>query len=355
VKQLKSIVFIEGENCDPAVFQAVREIITNAVEIAYQDKKRLHFIEAFIGKKAKFYYKNKNIDTKNLYTDDIPNEALNLIREHKNVLSGPLASNYSQGFIKHLELDLLHFDINSFKKLPTYLKNNQKIHIKLFGLNELYFNNTTNDEKQNLIKSIQNVFEYAINNKYKSIVLLQKNKMLADVFYHSAKEYYHDIFIAAENCGGNTPNNKILIDDERIDTFFSKFIFNVDKYNLLLVDKNYSFLMKDMLSAISGTTNINSYEMRSSHLGISIFQSPQKLASNLIGYNKANPIPYLLAGILLLNHIEYKEAALLLLTSIQNMFTKKHVPLEVARNIDEAVALNSSDYLNEIKNYLTSC
>lgn len=125
------IPFIEGDGIGPDIWKAASMVIEAAVEKAYEGKRKISWKEVYAGQKA--YDLTKNY---------LPNETLEVIREHLIAIKGPLTTPIGGGFRslnvalrQELDLYVCLRPVRYFNGVPSPLKRPEDCDMVIFREN----------------------------------------------------------------------------------------------------------------------------------------------------------------------------------------------------------------------------
>ena len=79
-----------------------------------------------------------------------------------------------------------------------------------------------------------------------------------------------------------------------------------------------------------------------------IFEATHGTAPKYTGQDKVNPGSLILSGVLMLEYIGWKEAAVMIKKAIEETINKKIVTYDLARQIDGAKEVKTSEFAAEI-------
>jgi isocitrate dehydrogenase len=79
-----------------------------------------------------------------------------------------------------------------------------------------------------------------------------------------------------------------------------------------------------------------------------VFESAHGSAPKYAGQNKVNPSALLLSGAMMLDHLGWSEAAECIISAIGKTVSQKKVTYDLARQIEGATELSTSDFGDEL-------
>ena len=125
------IPFIEGDGIGPDIWNATKKVIDAAVHKAYDSSKKIEWFEVFAGEKA--FDRNG---------EWLPNDTLDMIREHLVAIKGPLTTPIGGGIRslnvalrKELDLFACVRPVRWYKGTPSPLSDPSKVNMTIFREN----------------------------------------------------------------------------------------------------------------------------------------------------------------------------------------------------------------------------
>ncbi len=379
------IPFIEGDGIGPDIWATARKVFEAAVEKAYLNKKKIVWMEVFAGAKAtKIYGKD----------EWLPQETLNALKEYKVSIKGPMTTPIGGGIRsinvairQKLDLYVCQRPVRYFKGVPSPVKEPENVDMIIFRENteDIYagiefeagaqetsevtallkklnkigkvrFPNTTSygikpvsqEGTQRLVKA---AITYAIKNKRKSLTLVHKGnimKFTEGYFrkwgYETAKKFFPEETVSWEECGGNPPNNKLLISDAIADAFLQQILLRPKEYDIIATLNLNGDYLSDALAAQVGGIGIAPGANINYETGIAVFEATHGTAPKYAGYDKVNPSSVILSGEMMFRYLGWNEAADLITKSIEATIAKKMVTYDFARMMDGARELKCSEF-----------
>ncbi|MGC9023082.1 MAG: NADP-dependent isocitrate dehydrogenase, partial [Dissulfurimicrobium sp.] len=258
------IPYIEGDGVGPDIWKATNRVLNAAVERAYNGKRKIEWREVLAGEKA-FNETGKWL----------PDETLDIIKEHVVAIKGPLTTPVGKG-IRSLnvtlrqELDLYACvrPVRYFKGTPSPVKRPEDIDMVIFRENteDVYAGiewEEGSSEAQKIItflkkemgktvrpdsgigikpisrfctyRLMRKAIQYAISNKRDSVTLVHKGnimKFTEGAFrnwgYELARREFPDVIITEQdlhdNYGGDIHDGKIVVKDRIADAMFQQIL-----------------------------------------------------------------------------------------------------------------------------------
>ena len=368
------IPFIEGDGIGIDVTPVMRKVIDTAVKYAYNDKRRIEWMEIYAGEKA--------ID---LYGENqwLPNETYDAINEYGIAIKGPLTTPVGGG-IRSLnvairqQLDLFACvrPIRYFSGTPTPLKDSETTDMVVFrentediyagiewkadspnvkkvldflkhemDVNEIRFPENcglgikpvSREGSQRLIRK---AIRYAIENRRQSVSLVHKGNIMKyteGAFRNWGYELAVSEFGAKELDGGpwctienpQYAGDTILIKDIIADNFLQQILLKPDEYDVIATLNLNGDYISDALAAQVGGIGIAPGANMSDQ--VAVFEATHGSAPKYAGKNRVNPGSIILSAEMMLRHIGWCEAADLVIHGIASAIFNKTVTYDLAR------------------------
>ncbi len=368
------IPFIEGDGIGIDVTPVMRRVVDTAVKYAYNDKRRIEWMEIYAGEKAiELYGQNQWL----------PSETYDAINEYSIAIKGPLTTPVGGG-IRSLnvairqQLDLFACvrPIRYFSGTPTPLKDSETTDMVVFRENteDIYAGIEWKADSLNVKKVldflkhkmdvteirfpdhcglgikpvsregsqrlIRKAIRYAIENRRQSVSLVHKGNIMKyteGAFRNWGYELAVSEFGAKELNGGpwcTIENPKysgetILIKDIIADNFLQQILLKPDEYDVIATLNLNGDYISDALAAQVGGIGIAPGANMSDQ--VAVFEATHGSAPKYAGKNRVNPGSIILSAEMMLRHIGWHEAADLVIHGIASAISNKTVTYDLAR------------------------
>jgi isocitrate dehydrogenase len=199
---------------------------------------------------------------------------------------------------------------------------------------------------------IRMAIQYAIDKKCPSVTLCHKGNIMKftegafkDWGYELAKAEFRDRIVTEDEVykehGGKTPAGKIVIKDRIADSMFQQIQLRPDEYSVIATPNLNGDYLSDAVAALVGGIGLAA----GANIGdrAAMFEATHGTAPKYTGKDMANPGAVLLSGALLLEYLQWFEAAELVNRAVEKTFAeseeiahsgrgkKLHVTYDVAR------------------------
>ena len=318
---MTKVVCISGDGIGPSIVEATRRII-DASGAA------IEWIEADAGLGAFERLGNP-----------LPDETIQLIREHNVALKGPLTTPVGAGF-RSINVALRReFDLyinlrptRSFKGVESRFSDIDLVIFRentegLYSGVERYV-----DEKHSAAESVAIVtragaeriirasFEYAVRHGRRKITLVHKANILkftSGMFLEVGRQ------IATEF-------PQVEFDDKIIDNMAMQMVINPNQFDVIVTTNLFGDILSDLASGLVGGLGLA--PGANIGTGASIFEAVHGSAPDIAGRNIANPAALLLAGTMMLRHLDMREQAQRIETALAEVIAEgRHVTRDLNR------------------------
>ncbi|WP_037585789.1 NADP-dependent isocitrate dehydrogenase [Stenoxybacter acetivorans] len=380
------IPFIEGDGIGVDITPVMIDVINAAVAKAYGGAKKIHWLEVYAGEKAT-----------RVYGDNVwlPEETLATLKEYSVSIKGPMTTPVGGG-IRSLnvalrqELDLYQCvrPVRYFSGVPSPLKDPTKTDMVIYrentediyagieweaesadakkviaflqnemGVKKIRFPNTSGIgikpvSKEGTERLVRAAIRYAIDNDRDSVTLVHKGNIMKfteggfrDWGYALAKNE----FGAAEIGGGpwcefkNPKTGKtITVKDAIADAFLQQILLRPAEYDVIACCNLNGDYISDALAAQVGGIGIAPGANISDQYAI--FEATHGTAPKYAGQDKVNPGSLILSAEMMLRHLGWKEAADLVIASMEKAIGDKQVTYDFARLMDGANEVSCSAF-----------
>ncbi|HKO68845.1 MAG TPA: NADP-dependent isocitrate dehydrogenase [Burkholderiaceae bacterium] len=376
--------YIEGDGTGVDITPVMIKVVDAAVSKAYGGKKKIAWMEVFAGEKA----------TK-VYGPDVwlPDETLAVLREYVVSIKGPLTTPVGGGIRsinvalrQELDLYVCLRPVRYFKGVPSPLKEPEKTDMVIFRENseDIYAGieyEAESDKAKKLIAFLQNdmgvkkirfpltsgigikpvsiegterlvrrAFQYAINNKRKSVTLVHKGNIMKYTEGAFAKWGYalaQREFGAQLLEGGpwmtiKAPHGDIVIKDVIADAFLQQILLRPAEYDVIATMNLNGDYVSDALAAQVGGIGIAPGANMSDT--VAVFEATHGTAPKYAGKDYVNPGSEILSAEMMLRHMGWDAAADLIISSMEKAILSKKVTYDFARQMPGATQVSCSGF-----------
>ena len=380
------IHYIEGDGIGVDITPVMMEVVNAAIAKAYGGQKQIVWKETLAGEKAF-----------NTVGEWLPESTLDSMRTGLVSIKGPLTTPVGGG-IRSLnvalrqkldlfacvrpvrwyegtpspvkspgDVDMIIFRENSedvyagieweagtpeVKKLIDFLQNEM-------GVENIRFPNTSGIgikpiSQEGTARIVRAAFKYAIANDKDSVTLVHKGNIMKfteggfrDWGYQLAKDEFGAVEIDdGPWCTMTNPKtgNEIIIKDVIADAMLQQIITRPAEYGVLTTMNLNGDYISDALAAQVGGIGIAPGANINYDSGVSIFEATHGTAPKYAGLNKVNPGSLILSAEMMLRHMQWFEAADLIVKGMSGAIGAKTVTYDFERLMDDAELLSCSGF-----------
>lgn len=380
------IPFIEGDGIGVDITPVMRKVVDAAVEKAYGGKRKIAWMEIYAGEKATKVYGS---DTW------LPKESLEAVKEYVVSIKGPLTTPVGGGIRslnvtlrQELDLYVCLRPVRYFDGVPSPVKEPSKVNMVIFrensediyagiewpadsaeakkvieflqkdmGVKKIRFPEHCGIgikpvSKEGTTRLVTRAIQYAIDNNLPSVTLVHKGnimKFTEGAFRDWGYEVAREKFAAVAYQGGpwhvlKNPNNgqEIIIKDVIADAFLQQILLRPEDYSVIATLNLNGDYISDALAAEVGGIGIAPGANMSDT--VAMFEATHGTAPKYAGQDKVNPGSIILSAEMMLLHMNWKEAAELIIHGMIGAIRAKTVTYDFARLMKDAKEVSCSQF-----------
>ena len=397
------IPFIEGDGTGPDIWAAASRVLDAAVAKAYQGKRQLVWKEVLAGEKAYNqqgeWLPQESLDTIREYIIAIKGplttpigggiRSLNVaLRQELDLYTCLRPVRYFPGVpspVKHPELtDMVIFrentediyagieyakDSDEAKKLIRFLQEELGVSkIRFPESSGIGIKPVSEEGTQRLVRA---AIRYAIDNGRKSVTLVHKGNIMKYTegafkqwgYELAEREFADQVFTwdqydrIKEEQGSPAADNaqkeaelagKIIIKDAIADIFLQQILTRPAEFDVVATLNLNGDYISDALAAQVGGIGIAPGANINYVTGHAIFEATHGTAPKYAGLDKVNPSSVILSGELMLRHLNWHEAADLIISSMEKTILSKVVTYDFARLMEGANQVKCSQFADAL-------
>jgi isocitrate dehydrogenase len=380
------IPFIEGDGIGPDIWSASRRVLEAAVDKAYGGRKGIIWYEIFAGEKA-----NER------FGEWLPEGTVQAARDFKVAIKGPLTTPVGGG-IRSLNVALRQLldlfacvrPVRYFSGVPSpvlrpadldvviFRENTEDVYagiewksgspdtIRLIEFLEVELGKKVRPDSGVGIKPIspfgtkrlvRKAIRYALDRSRDSVTLVHKGNIMKftegafkDWGYEIARELFPEETISEDQVwsehDGKVPGGKVLIKDRIADSMFQQVLLRPREYSVLATPNLNGDYLSDACAAQVGGLGMAPGANMSDE--IAFFEATHGTAPKYAGQDKVNPSSVILSGVMMLEHLGWKEAADRIVGAIEETIRQKTVTYDLARQMEGARKVACSEYASAI-------
>ena len=245
--------------------------------------------------------------------DPLPKEVLDSIRENKVALKGPVTTPVGTGFmsinVRLRKLLDLYANLRPVRSLPNIVTPFKDVDIIVVRENtEGLYSGIEHEVVPGVMESLKIItekasrriakfaFEYARTHGRKRVTAVHKANIMKltdglflSTFYEVSKDFAD-----------------IQADDKIVDNLCMQLVTNPHQFDVLCLENLYGDIVSDLCAGLVGGLGVVA-GANIGHHG-AVFEAVHGSAPDIAGQNKANPIALLQSAILMLEHLEERDA-----------------------------------------------
>ena len=380
------IPYIEGDGTGFDITPVMIKVVDAAVAKAYGGKRKIHWMEIYAGEKS----------TK-VYGPDVwlPDETLTILRDYVVSIKGPLTTPVGGGIRslnvalrQELDLYVCLRPVRYFKGVPSPVKEPEKTDMVIFrensediyagiewqaetpqakkvieflikemGVKKIRFPGTSGIgvkpvSREGTDRLVRKAIQYAIDNERSSVTLVHKGNIMKftegafrDWGYAIAeREFGAKLLDGGPWMSFRSPKNgkDIVIKDVIADAFLQQILLRPAEYSVIATLNLNGDYVSDALAAQVGGIGIAPGANLSD--SVAMFEATHGTAPKYAGKDYVNPGSEILSAEMMLVHMGWKEAADLIIRSMEKAILAKTVTYDFARLMPGATQVSCSGF-----------
>ncbi|HEX9245604.1 MAG TPA: isocitrate dehydrogenase (NADP(+)) [bacterium] len=380
------IPYIEGDGTGPDIWRATVRVLDAAVRKAYGSKRRIVWFEVFAGEKAHARFGTW-----------LPEETLQMFEHYIVGIKGPLTTPVGGGFRslnvslrQQLDLYACVRPVRYFEGVPSPVRHPEQVDVVVFRENteDIYVGYefaSGSPEAKRLIEYVGREFKwkiredagvglkpmspfgtkrlvrkairFAIDHGRRSVTIVHKGNIMkytegafAQWGYEVAREEFAAETIpwadVEKNHRGVVPPGKILIQDYIADVTFQHVLTRPRSFDVIATGNlNGDYLSDAIAAQVGGIGMAPGGNISDFH---AVFEATHGTAPKYANQDKVNPGSLILSGVMMLEHLGWREAAGLVIRGMEATFRKKIVTYDLARLMEGAREARTSEFASAV-------
>jgi isocitrate dehydrogenase len=395
------IPFVEGDGTGRDIWRASVRVFDAAVEKAYGQKRKIHWMEVFAGEKSY-----------NRFSSWLPDETVQAFQEFLVGIKGPLTTPIGGGIRslnvalqKALDLYVCLRPVRYFNGVPSPVKHPEYVDMVVFRENteDIYtgieFENGTAEtrrikdvirenfpaeyakirfpdsagfgikpvSKEGTFRLVRAAIQWSLKNKRRSVTLVHKGNIMKYTegsfrnwgYELAEQEFGERVYTWSQwertrsEKDEETANaeqeaalkaGKLLIKDVIADIVFQQTITRAREFDVLATMNLNGDYLSDALAAQVGGIGIAPGGNINYTTGHAVFEATHGTAPKYTDKDIVNPGSVILSGEMMLRYMGWDEAADLIIKGMENAIAAKTVTYDFHRLTDGAILLKCSEF-----------
>lgn len=382
------IPFIEGDGIGIDITPVMRKVVDSVVEKAYGGQRKISWMEIYAGEKAT-----------RIYGADVwlPEETLTAAKEFVVSIKGPLTTPVGGGIRsinvalrQQLDLYICLRPVRYFNGVPSPVKSPEKTDMVIFRENseDIYAGIEWEAESESvkrvidfLIKDmkvngirfpqtsgigikpvsregterfVRKAIQYAIDNKRRSVTLVHKGNIMKFTegafkkwgYALAAREFGAQLLDGGPWMKLPLERGGVVIKDVIADAFLQQILLRPEEYDVVATLNLNGDYISDALAAQVGGIGIAPGANLSD--SVAIFEATHGTAPKYAGKDQVNPGSIILSAEMMLRHLDWIEAADMLIRAMEATIQDKIVTYDFARQMADAKQVSCSVFGDSI-------
>lgn len=382
VPDMVTIPFIEGDGVGKEITPVCQKVVNAAVEKCYDGKKKIEWKEVYAGGKAH-----------ELTGEWLPQATVDAFSDYLVGIKGPLMTPVGGGIRslnvalrQTLDLYVCQRPVRYFSGIVSPVKHPELVDMCIFrentediyagiewesgseearkffrflkeemGVGKVRFPETSGFgvkpvSKEGSERLIRSAIDYALAHDLKTVTLVHKGNIMKFTEGGFKKWGYE---LAEREYADEIKSGKLVINDCICDAFLQNALLKPENYKVIATLNLNGDYVSDMLAAQVGGIGIAPGANINYQSGHAIFEATHGIAPDIAGQNKVNPSSLILSAVMMLDYLGWKEAALLITSSMERLFTQGLATDDLARFMENGMPLGTKEFgeklLEELK------
>ncbi len=398
-----TIPFIEGDGIGPDIWKASVRVFDAAIEKAYGGKKKIDWVEVLAGEKAF----NQTGEWMPVATMDAFREYLLSIKGPLTTPVGGGIRSLNVALRQELDLYVCLRPVKYFEGVPSPMWQPEKVNMVIFRENtediyagieymtgtpeakklldflqtELHvksirFPETTSFgikpvSKEGSERLIRSAIEFAIEHKMPSVTIVHKGNIMKFTegafknwgYELAEREFAGEVYtwnqweatkkesgeaVANEEMRISSIGGKVIIKDAIADNFLQQALLAPQDYSVIATLNLNGDYISDALAAQVGGIGIAPGANINYLTGHAVFEATHGTAPRFANTNTMNPSSVILSGVMMLEYMQWREAAELITNAVGKTIRSKKVTIDFYNLMKDATLLKTSEFSDEI-------
>ncbi len=384
-----TIPYILGDGIGRDITPVALKVFDAAVEKAFNGKRKIEWKKILAGEEA--------IEK---FNEPLPQETIDTIREYVIAIKGPLTTPVGGGYRslnvtlrQKLDLFVCFRPVRYLKGVPSPMKHPELLDVVVFRENtedvyagiEWPYDSAGAKEVSNFLKNKMGIelredsgigikpisvfgsqrigkaaIDYALKYGRKSVTVVHKGNIMKyteglfkNVIYALADDpEYKDKVITEERVkaefDGKVPEGKIVLKNRIADAMFQQLLLRPDEYDIIVTPNLNGDYLSDAAAAQVGGLGMAPGGNINFNTHIALFEATHGSAPKHAGKNEVNPGSIILSGAEMFEYMGWDKVKYMLIDAIEKTIAEKYVTYDLARQIEGATKVSTSEFGDRI-------
>lgn len=377
VPDVPTIPFITGDGVGAEITPAMHAVVDAAVNVAYEGKRRIEWMEVLAGERAF-----------NATGSWLPDETMQAFQEYLIGIKGPLTTPVGGGIRslnvalrQTLDLYVCLRPVRWFQGVASPLKEPEKVGMYIFrentediyagieweagtpeakkfyrflhdemGVNKVRFPETSGFgvkpvSKEGTERLVRAACHFALEYGLPSVTLVHKGNIMKYTEGAFKKWGYE---LAEREFGDAIASGRLVVKDCIADAFLQNTLLMPEEYSVVATLNLNGDYISDQLAAMVGGIGIAPGANINYDSGHAIFEATHGTAPNIAGKDVVNPCSLILSAVMMLEYMGWQKPADLIVRALEDSFSAGEATHDLARFMYEGRSLSTSAFTREI-------
>ncbi|MCK9159376.1 MAG: NADP-dependent isocitrate dehydrogenase [Bacteroidaceae bacterium] len=377
VPDVVTVPFITGDGVGKEITPAMQKVVNAAVKSAYKGKRKIEWLEVLAGEQA---FK--------VAGSWLPEETFDAFRTYLVGIKGPLTTPVGGGIRslnvalrQTLDLYVCQRPVRWYQGVASPVKAPERVDMCIFrentediyagieweagtpeakklykflhdemGVTKVRFPTTSSFgikpvSKEGTERLVRAACQYAIDHHLPSVTLVHKGNIMKFTEGGFKKWGYE---LAQREFADELADGRLVMKDCIADAFLQNTLLIPEEYSVVATMNLNGDYISDQLAAMVGGIGIAPGANINYQTGNAIFEATHGTAPNIAGKNVVNPCSIILSAVMMLEYFGWNEAAISIENALKQSFAEGRATADLARFMDNGVALSTSDFAQEI-------
>lgn len=377
--EVRTVPYIEGDGTGPDIWQASQPVLDGAVQLAYDGKRRIDWVEVLAGEKA--LQETGSI---------LPDATLDAFRSHGIGIKGPLTTPVGGGF-RSLNVTLrVELDLYACVRPVAWVPGTPAPVVRPQDVDMVIFRENTEDvyvgiewpaespearkvarflreemgvrlpsepmgigvkpiSREGTRRLVRKAIQYALDHGRRSVTVMHKGNIqkytegaFRDWAYELAREEFSGRVVAEADLTGGESADTVVIKDRIADNMFQQILLRPTEYDVIAAPNLNGDYVSDALAAQVGGLGMAPGGNLSDT--VALFEATHGTAPKYAGMDRVNPTSVILSGAMLLEHLGWQEAADLVRRGVGAAIQDRVVTYDLARQLAGSTEVSTSGF-----------
>lgn len=377
VPDVPTVPYITGDGVGAEVTPAMQAVVDAAIRRAYGGKRRIEWKEVLAGERA---FRETG--------SWLPDETMEAFREYPVGIKGPLTTPVGGGIRslnvalrQALDLYVCLRPVRWYQGVQSPVKSPEKVNMCVFrentediyagieweagtpevekfyaflkdemGVTEVRFPETSSFgvkpvSREGTERLVRAACRYALDHHLPSVTLVHKGNIMKFTEGGFKKWGYE---LAQREFGDALAAGRLVIKDCIADAFLQNTLLIPEEYSVIATLNLNGDYVSDQLAAMVGGIGIAPGANINYQTGHAIFEATHGTAPNIAGKDVVNPCSIILSAVMMLEYLNWKEAAALIEAALEQSFLDARATYDLARFMPNGISLATSAFTREI-------